>query len=72
MEEQDDGLMEFFYQFDSKHPAVSMKLSPESSLPEVFEAFEAFLRGAGYVINGEIDLVDRVNYGPQDENAEMN
>ncbi len=71
-DEQDDGLMEFFYQFDSKSPAVSMKISPQSTLTEVFEAFGAFLRGAGYVIDGEIDIVDVNGNVPQDENAELN
>ncbi len=64
-----DGYMEFFYQFNQKSPAVSIRLSPDTALPEVFEAFEQFLRGAGYSFNGQIDLVDDV---PQDSQAEYN
>ncbi len=52
-----DGYMEFSYQFSRKDPAVFMRLAPDSDLSQVFEAFERFLRGAGYHFNGQIDIV---------------
>jgi hypothetical protein len=39
---------------------VSVEISSSSTLPEVFEAFEQFLRASGYTIpyNKQIDMVD--------------
>ena len=64
-----EGKMEFTYQFDKNEPRVVVTLSPQSSLDEVLLAFDNFLRGAGYVFVGQIDIVDDV---PQDSEAELN
>ncbi len=68
-----DGYMEFFYQFGKDHPAVSVRLSPASALPEVLETFEGFLRVAGYHFGGQLDFVD-VNDAiePHESEAELN
>lgn len=49
-----NGRLYFEYQFDDKSPKVSMELSPESTIDEAIEAFEAFLRAAGYYLNGPL------------------
>lgn len=45
------------YQFDETHPKIIIEMSPESTLDQVFEAFEGFLQAAGYRIDGYIDIV---------------
>ncbi len=52
-----DGYMEFFYQNSPSDPAISMRISPHSDLGQVFEAFEQFLRGAGYHFEGRLDIL---------------
>lgn len=69
--EDNTGIMEFYYQFSDKHPGISVRLSPETSLNEVLEAFEDFLRGAGYHFEGQLDFVE-YTVVPQDPNAEAN
>ncbi len=68
-----NGVMEFFYQFSDRHPAVSIRLSPETALPEVLESFEQFLRGAGYHFNGDIEIVENEEpeYGIKEETDEV-
>ena len=51
-------MMKFTYQFNEDHPKVEITLSPETGLPETLEAFESFLRAAGYSFQGIIDIVD--------------
>lgn len=51
-------MMKFEYQFDDKSPRVSIELSPESSLGDVIEAFESFLKAAGYSFDGQLDFVE--------------
>lgn len=65
-----NGKMEFFYQFNDQEGSVLMTLHPGSSLPKVLEAFETFLRAAGYVFDGQVDIID--SYIPTDPNAEQN
>lgn len=55
-----NGKMQFIYQFSDVHPEVTVTLSPESSLDAVFEAFEGFLKAAGYQI-GHIELVEEAS-----------
>ena len=62
--------MEFFYQFDKDHPAISVRLSPSSDLSEVLVNFEAFLRAAGYCFPGEVDIIR--DEAPQDTTADLN
>ena len=69
--EDNTGMMEFYYQFDIAHPAISIRLSPETPLPEVLEAFESFLKAAGYSFPGQVDII-ATEIIPQDENAELN
>lgn len=38
-----------------------------TSLPEVLGAFERFLRGSGFVFDGHLDIVDRVEIGGVDD-----
>ena len=54
-------MMKFSYQCDEDAPKIEMSISPHSSLEEVFEAFEDFLRGAGYVLEGNVTLIDDSN-----------
>jgi hypothetical protein len=54
-------MMKFSYQFDEKSPTITMELSPESTLSEVFEAFGAFLQGAGYTVDGPITIEGATN-----------
>lgn len=53
--------MQFIYQFEPNAPKVTMEISPESSLPDVLEAFESFLRAAGYSFEGTLDIVELEN-----------
>lgn len=69
--EDNTGMIEFYYQFDSQHPAISIRLVPDSPLPEVLEAFEAFLKAAGYNFSGQVDIVT-VEAIPQDPQADLN
>ena len=50
--------MKFIYQFDKNSTKITAELPPDSSLPEVLEAFESFLKACGYCFTGEIDIVE--------------
>lgn len=52
-----EGKREFTYQFDKGHPVITMTLSPESNLSEGLEAFDGFLKAAGYSFEGLVDIV---------------
>ncbi len=65
-----DGYMEFFYQFSKDAPAISVRLSPGSDLSEVLTSFEGFLRAAGYVFTGEVDIIREQT--PQYDESERN
>lgn len=58
------GKMVFFYQAGPHTPEVTVKLSPHTDLTEALEAFEGFLKAAGYSFSGEIDIVKQE--GPSD------
>lgn len=65
-----NGKMEFTFQASDYEPKIVMTLSPESALPQVLEAFEQFLLAAGYVFDGQVDIVDQDVYS--DPNAGQN
>lgn len=65
-----NGKMEFTYQFADLSPKVTVTLSAGSALPEVLESFEAFLRAAGYHFDGQVDIIEAITY--QDPKAEEN
>lgn len=43
-------MMQFIYQFDEFSPKVSIELGADAAIPEALEAFESFLKAAGYSI----------------------
>lgn len=49
--------MKFTYQYDDVSPLVEVTISPQSTLLETLEAFEGFLKAAGYHFDGELDFV---------------
>lgn len=63
-----EGYIQFVYKQDF---TVTMTISPHSGLADAFQAFEQFLRGAGYVFEGEIGLIEYESI-PQDPTAEAN
>lgn len=67
-----NGKLEYTYQYSTHDPKVSMTLSPETPLGDAIEAFEAFLRAAGYSFAGHVEI--NGNYDPtlHDPNAEQN
>ena len=69
--EDNTGMMEFYFNYDGQHPAVSFRLSPDSALPVVLETFEAFLRAAGYTFPGQVNIIT-VEEVPQDPSADLN
>lgn len=48
--------MKFSYQYDEKSPKITFSLSPDSTLTEVLEAFEDFLRGVTYSFDGHLTI----------------
>ena len=60
-------MMRFEYQFDDNNPKIIMELSPESDLDQVCEAFGCFLRGAGYIVDGDIVLDPQKNNQPVEQ-----
>ena len=69
--EDNTGMMEFYFQFDAAHPAISIRLAPDSDLSVVLETFEAFLKAAGYNFRGQVNVIT-VEEVPQDPSAELN
>lgn len=51
-------MIQFTYQFEEHEPKIEVTLSAESDLSSVLEAFENFLRGAGYQFSGQLDIVE--------------
>lgn len=49
--------MKFEYQFDENSPKITVELSAGADLSTILEQFECFLRGAGYVFEGELDFI---------------
>lgn len=46
----------FKYQYDANSPVVTYEMHPQSTLPEVVEGFELFLKAAGYEFKGQLDF----------------
>lgn len=54
-------MIEFRYHFESDreiNPKIIFRLPAQSDLPTVLEAFNDFLKGAGYVFDGVVSIVD--------------
>lgn len=54
-----EGRIYFEYQDDVHTSKVAITLSPDSSLSEVLESFEQFLKAAGYIFDGVIDITEK-------------
>lgn len=50
--------MKFIYQYDDNSKKVEVILPRDSALPEVLEAFEAFLKASGYYFEGQLDIFE--------------
>lgn len=62
-----DDKMVFFYR--QGHETTTVSISAQSSLVEAVEAFERFLKGAGYHFDERLDFVaDEETLGSADEN----
>ena len=55
-------MIKFEYQFEELAPKIVVEMDSQSTLDEVVQEFTNFLRGAGYVFEGDLDIVnDREN-----------
>ena len=64
-----DDKMVFFYR--QGHETITVSISAQSSLTEAVEAFERFLKGAGYHFDERLDFVaDEETLGSADEDEE--
>lgn len=63
-----NGKMEFFYQYREGDGTVALTLPADASLAEAIEGFETFLRAAGYVFDGNLEI----NGNFIDPSAEVN
>ena len=64
-----DDKMVFFYRHG--HETITVSISAQSSLTEAVEAFERFLKGAGYHFDERLDFVaDEETLGSADEDEE--
>ncbi len=50
--------MKFIHQYDENSPLIEVTLHKDSDLSEVFEAFAGFLRAAGYVFDGNLEIIN--------------
>jgi len=50
--------MKWTHQYDSASPRIEMEVDKDATLPEISAAFEIFLRAAGYVIDGHLEIID--------------
>jgi hypothetical protein len=50
-------MIKFEYQFEELAPKIVVEMDSQSTLDEVVQEFTNFLRGAGYVFEGELDFV---------------
>ena len=57
MEEENLGEMAFTYQHHDGAPIISVVLHPDSSIVEVFESFEDFVRAVGFTFEGKVGIV---------------
>ena len=51
-------MIKFESQYDENTGKVTIELSSDTSLPDVLEAFERFLKATGYSFDGVIDIVE--------------
>ena len=51
-------MIKFESQYDEDSPKVTMYLHSDSTLDEVTEVFERFLRAMGYHFDGTVDIVE--------------
>ncbi len=49
-------------QYDESHPRVRIEMHSDSSLDEVLEAFEGFLRATGYGFDGNVVIETEFNH----------
>jgi len=54
-------MIKFEYQYDTNTTKVIFELPPDSSLSDVIEQFELFLKGSGYSFDGRLDLMEDAN-----------
>ena len=54
-------MIKFTSQYDEHATKVEMTLPADSTLGEVLEVFEAFLKASGYAFNGIVDIVEDPN-----------
>jgi hypothetical protein len=54
-------MLKFENQYDKNFPKITIELSSDSSLSEVLQAFQTFLKGCGYVFDGEI-IIEGVDH----------
>lgn len=69
---EDNGKMEFFYQYKEGDGSIAMTLPPDASLAEAIEGFETFLRAAGYVFDGQLEINGNFDPTLHDPHAEQN
>lgn len=51
-------MITFQYQYDENSAKVTVELPPDSTLGDVLEQFEGFLKAAGYGFDGHLDFVE--------------
>lgn len=66
-----NGTIEFIYNTPDGG-SVKVQISDETSLPQVLEAFEMFLKASGYAVDGIVDIVQYADQDMNDPNAEAN
>lgn len=50
--------MKFTYNYGPEHPRIEISLHKDSTLDSVLEAFEGFLKAAGYSFDGHLEFVN--------------
>jgi hypothetical protein len=58
-------MIRFISQYDENSNRIEFTLPPDSTLTEVVESFEAFLKASGYHFDGVLDFV--IDEDPNDE-----
>jgi len=61
--------MKFSYQYSPADKKIEISLHRDSSLDSVIDAFEAFLRDAGYSFDGHIDVIENKVYESKEGNC---
>ena len=62
-----EGNIKFSYQYNEHSPKVEITLRPDSTLSEMLEEFDKFLKAAGYEFHGFVDINEE---GITDDSAE--